>query len=476
MICEAAERFALGGGRDARGPSGGRDARGPSKGETPAVSVRARLTEMKVVRIIARLNVGGPARHVVWLTAGLRGSDCQTELVAGRVPAGEADMGYFANQNGVAPIYIEEMSREISFQDLISIAKIYRLLMRERPDIIHTHTAKAGTVGRLAALLYRCSAALTLRSSSRPIKVVHTYHGHIFHGYYGPLKTRFFLLIERVLARIATDRIVVVSKQQLKEINQSFSVGRKQQFVVIPLGLDLSQFSGWQDRRQPFREQLGAGPQEILVGIVGRLTGIKNHQLFFDVAKLVLRGAEGGETPPVRFVVIGEGDLRQALENQVTRDGLGETTVFTGTRSDPENFYPALDVVALTSRNEGTPLTLIEAMANSRPVIATAVGGVIDLLGEPVTQVEDGFEICERGIRVPPGNAQAFAAGILRLMADAELRDRLGEAGKKFVEQNYTKQRLLEDMSGLYKELMNELKCDDARAARATMESKTTQA
>src|SRR6266478_4328101 len=174
---------------------------------------------MKIVRIIARLNVGGPARHVVWLTAGLQSNDCESVLVAGSVPPAEDDMSYFATDNGVTPVYIAQMSREISAGDLISIWKLFRLLVRERPDIVHTHTAKAGTVGRIAALLYRWATSGGLLGKARPCKVVHTYHGHIFHSCYGPLKTRFFLTIEKTLARFGTNRIVVVSEQQRREIN-----------------------------------------------------------------------------------------------------------------------------------------------------------------------------------------------------------------------------------------------------------------
>lgn len=413
---------------------------------------------MKIVRIIARLNVGGPARHVVWLTAGLRSDSCQTVLVAGKVPAGEDDMSYFAAQNGVLPVYLQEMSREISVKDLISVSKLYWMFLQLQPNIIHTHTAKAGTVGRLAGLLYRWSTFGLFLGRPRPCRLVHTYHGHVFHSYYGPLKTRLFLLIEKILARLATDRIVVVSEQQQKEINETFSVGRKDQFVVIPLGLDLIQFSS-SNRLRLFREQIGVTRDEILVGIVGRLTPVKNHQLFCEAVEL-FKGMKGNfPTQRVRFVVIGDGSLRQTLEDQVKRAGLETDILFAGTRSDPENFYPALDIVALTSRNEGTPLTLLEAMANARPVIATAVGGVVDLLGSVVSETQEGLQICQRGLRVERGNAQAFAAGLARLVADAELRYELGERGQQFVESKYSKQRLLDDVSRLYDELMVELDC-----------------
>jgi glycosyltransferase involved in cell wall biosynthesis len=420
---------------------------------------------MKVVRIIARLNVGGPARHVVWLTAGMRNAECESVLVAGVVPPGEDDMGYFATQHGVEPLIIPQMSREISPKDALTIWKLYRLFVRERPDIIHTHTAKAGTVGRLAGLLYRWLTPSTLVGRPRSFKFVHTYHGHIFHSYYGSLKTRLFLTIEKVLARLATNRIVVISPQQFREINGHFGVGRASQFKVIPLGLDTSIFAGWQERRGPMREALGVSESDVLVGIVGRLTEVKNHSLFLQMAarfKETVGMKEGSRR--VSFVVIGDGHLREKLEAEAHSLGLDDEIKFLGTRSDPENFYPALDIVALTSLNEGTPLTLIEAMANARPFIATAVGGVVDLLGEkageelsPALEEERGdFQICEHGISVRPNDAAAFCKGLAYMVAAGDLRREMGERGRRFVEENYSKERLLLNVTNLYRELAGE--------------------
>src|SRR5947209_2224419 len=205
---------------------------------------------MKVVRIIARLNVGGPAKHVAWLEAGLRRRGVESVLVAGVVPEGEDDMSYFAERLGVRPVVIAEMSREVSPKDAVTVWKLFRLLRRERPDIVHTHTAKAGTVGRVAGLLYRWLTPPALLGRPRRCRFVHTYHGHIFHSYYGPWKTRFFLAVERALARLATDRIVVVSAQQLEEIHGRFGVGRARQFAVVPLGLDTAPFRDWAARRE----------------------------------------------------------------------------------------------------------------------------------------------------------------------------------------------------------------------------------
>lgn len=411
---------------------------------------------MKVVRVIARLNVGGPAKHVVWLTSGLQTADCQSLLVAGTVPSGEDDMGYFATEMGVTPVFVSEMSREISPKDVLTIWKLFKFFLRERPDIVHTHTAKAGTVGRVAGLLYRWLTPGALLGRPRPCRFVHTYHGHIFHSYYGPVKTRLFLLIEKLLARLVTDRIVVVSKQQRREINEEFGVGRADQFSVIPLGLDTTVFADWKERGDSFRVELALSPDDILVGIVGRLTEIKNHELFLHAAAVYKdKFSKQPAGARVRFVVIGDGSLRKQLGQQTHSLGLAGDITFVGGRRDLEDIYPALDIVALTSLNEGTPLTLIEAMANARPVISTAVGGVIDLLGDPLPGDSDAaFVICERGIRVSPNDAPAFAAGLERLVADPRLRRDIGERGLQFVTGNYSKERLLQDIRTLYADLL----------------------
>jgi glycosyltransferase involved in cell wall biosynthesis len=414
---------------------------------------------MKVLRIIARLNVGGPARHVVWLASGMKPGGYDTLLVAGVVPPGEDDMNYVAAQAGVTPLIIPEMSREISPRDAITVWKLFRLMLREKPDLVHTHTAKAGTAGRVAGLMYRWLTPATLIGKPRRCRFVHTYHGHVFHGYYGPARTRLFLMIEKLLARLATDRIIVITGQQRDEINERFGVGRPGQFAVIPLGIDLNIYSNWKERRVLCRQELKVSADEILVGIVGRLTEIKNHQLFLQVAALLKKTNRGH----VRFVIIGDGHLRSELEEQVDELGLRADVQFLGSRQDPENFYPALDVIALTSLNEGTPLSLIEGMANARPVIATAVGGVVDLLGAQVSpQSEQGFTLHERGLAVATGDKDGFAKGLDYLIANEPLRRELAERGQAFVNQSYAKERLLADMTALYADLLQVDSADKA--------------
>lgn len=399
---------------------------------------------MKIVRIIARLNVGGPARHVVWLTEAMRGGEFETALLTGTVPEGEEDMGYFATERGIEPVFIPEMSRELSPKDAISLFKIFRILVRERPDVVHTHTAKAGTVGRIAAFLYNWLCW-------RDVKVVHTFHGHVFHSYYGRLKTSVFIAIERLLARVATDRIVVISDQQRDEISRVFRVGRAEQFAVIPLGIDLGSYDPAPGAREAFRNAVGVLDDEIAVGFVGRLTEIKNLPMLLGVAREYLE-ARSESDPKLRFVIIGDGHERESLERLSRESGTGEIVSFAGHRDDPGTFYAGLDIVALTSLNEGTPLSLIEAMACRKPFVSTAVGGVVDLAGN-IQAADAGYEIRERGVTTSSDDVSGFLAGLLRITSDEDLRSRLSMSGRQFVEANYGRERLVADIRELYRNL-----------------------
>lgn len=406
--------------------------------------------KIKIVRIIARLNVGGPARHVVWLTKELQTNEFESVLLTGRVPEGEEDMSYFAAENAVEPVFIEQMSRELSPKDIVSLWKIYRELKREKPDIIHTHTAKAGTVGRIAGFFYRWLTWRTLIGKPRCVKTVHTFHGHVFHSYYGNLKTKIFLFIEKMLARFATDKIVVISRQQFEEIHEQFGVGKKEQFEIIPLGIDLQSFAGWRARQNILPQEVGARNDEILVGLVGRLTEVKNHSLFLKVAKIY---GEKTDVPKLKFIIVGDGHLKEKLEREAEALGVKDSIVFLGNRPDADVFYAGLNIVALTSLNEGTPLSLIEAIANEKAVIATDVGGVVDLLGKVVEQRE-GFQVCERGVSSASGDAEGFYNGLLYLANNAKMRELLGRRGKNFVETQYGKDRLVSDVKDLYRQLI----------------------
>jgi glycosyltransferase involved in cell wall biosynthesis len=284
------------------------------------------------------------------------------------------------------------------------------------------------------------------------VRLVHTYHGHVFHSYYGKRKTKFFLFIEKALARLATDKIITISRQQFEEIHGQFGVGKTKQFAVVPLGIDLSPFQNRQAKRTLLRAEIGVGDDEILIGLVGRLTEIKNHALFLQIAR---RFKENFDFPRLKFVIIGDGHLREKLEKEAEMYNISDIVTFLGNRNDADVFYPALDIVALTSLNEGTPLSLIEAMANARPCISTAVGGVIDLLGAETQESEtDGFTVCERGVRTGSGDAEGFLNGLIYLAKDEKLRDELGARGLDFVFASYGKERLISDIKEVYYDLM----------------------
>jgi len=404
---------------------------------------------MKILRIIARLNVGGPARHVVWLTKELQGREFQSDLIAGTVPDGEEDMGYLAAEAGISPIFIEEMSRELSLKDIISLFKIYRKMRQLRPDIVHTHTAKAGTVGRTAAFIYRWLTWRTLIGRPRPLKVVHTFNGHVFHSYYGNAKTKIFLAIEKALARLATDKVVVITKQQLDEINGDFGVGRREQFEVVPLGIDLSIFCDQDGKRNLLRREINASDDDIVVGFVGRLTDIKNIPLYLNTISKCRNDPTAGK---LKFVIIGDGHRRGDLERQAAELQITDRLTFLGNRTDAGAFYAGLDIVALTSMNEGTPLSLIEAMAAGKPVISTGVGGVVDLLGS-VEQDEGGFSVCGRGVRVDVHDAETFHKGLIYLANNEQLRKRLERSGREFAHARYSKERLVADICEMYRKL-----------------------
>lgn len=408
---------------------------------------------MKILRIIARLNVGGPARHVIWLTEALNDAEFETLLIAGTVPQSEEDMEYFADEHGVKPLFLKEMSRELSFKDAVSILKILRQLFKYQPDIVHTHTAKAGTVGRIATFIYRWLTLRILLGRPRKVKVVHTFHGHVFHSYYGPLKTNLFVNIERTLARFATDRIITISEQQRREINEDFRVGRSRQFSVIPLGIDVNVPENIAEKRTEFRSKFGIPNNTFLFGFVGRLTEIKNLSMFLEAISIHKRRDSGAGN--VRFVIVGEGHLRSELEKRSDELKISDIVTFTGNLTHIGSVYCGLDAVVLTSLNEGTPLSVIEGMSFCKPVISTEVGGVVDLLGIK-QELTDGYNVCERGISVPSGDANALSLAISRLAADEDLRNNIGEKAQRFVEKNYSKDRLVSDIKELYRRLMAE--------------------
>jgi glycosyltransferase involved in cell wall biosynthesis len=382
-----------------------------------------------VLRVISRLNVGGPARQAILLHEALPARGFRTVLVHGTVSPGEADLEDLlpASRNGVSKVP-ELGARLRPFDDFRALVALTRAVFRERPDVVHTHTAKAGTLGRLAALGYN----LTRRRSRRCL-VVHTFHGHVLEGYFPPAATRLVRMAERLAARV-TDRIVTISPRQHSEIVERFRIAPASRVTVVPLGLELEPFYGVGDADPRLRDELGFPPRAFVVGCVGRLVPIK------DVATLLEAVAIATvDDPSVRLAVVGDGPERARLEGRARQLDVHDKVVFTGWRRDLPVVYAGLDAIALSSRNEGTPVALIEAMAAGRPVVATAVGGVPD-----VVQHEHA------GLLVPPSDPRAMAAALLRLARSPDERRRMGAAGRAAASR-YHRARLIDEIEALYR-------------------------
>jgi glycosyltransferase involved in cell wall biosynthesis len=371
------------------------------------------------------MNVGGPAVHITQLTAGLDPERFEQSVVTGVEAPHEASMLALAQARGVMPVVIPSLGRELSARgDLLTLRALYCEFRAWKPDIVETHTAKAGTLGRLAALLARV-----------PVRV-HVFHGHVFHGYFSPRKTRMFLEIERALARVTT-RIITLGETQRREI-LNYGIGTPEKVVSIPLGLDLEPLL---DGGTPgaLRAELGvlASPaQAPLIGIIGRLAPIKRHDVFLRAARRVIDAV-----PETHFVVIGDGETRPQVEALARELGLQAHVHLLGWRDHAATLaaFADLDVVALTSDNEGLPTALIEAMAAGKPVVATNVGGVGGLVQDGVT-----------GLLADAGDDRGVAADLVRLLRDPAERRRMGEAGREAAYPRYDVSTLLAKMSGFY--------------------------
>ena len=387
-----------------------------------------REDKIRVLRVVGRLNVGGPSIHVVNLAAGLDPDRFEHLLVIGRESRAEGSMLEYALSRNVWPHRIEEIVTAFSLglRDAIALKRLFSLMRRYRPHIVHTHTAKAGLLGRVAA-----------RLAGVPI-VVHTFHGHVLHGYYGPAQNWALRKMERMLAWLS-DRLVTVSEQVKKDLIE-YEVARADRIAVIPLGLVLEPFLNAQSQHGEFRRELGLRDEDKLVGIVGRIFPIKNHALFLEAAARI-----AAADPAARFVVVGDGSLRSALEKQARQLGIEKQVLFLGWRSDLARIYADLDVLVVSSNNEGTPLSAIEAMAASCPVVATRVGGVPDL-------IRDG----ENGRLVPPRDADAIATAVLELLGDGEAARRIGHNAMISARERFDVKRLINDIDHLYRELLDE--------------------
>lgn len=383
--------------------------------------------KLRVLRAITRLNIGGPAIHAILLTQGLQNDRFSSVLVTGLEGPREGSMRDLATRRGVQPRVLRELGREVSpLNDLKAVLAMYRLMRGSRPHIVHTHMAKAGTAGRLAA-----------RLAGVPI-VVHTFHGHTFHSYWGPVKSAVFLQIERTLGAL-TDRVVAITDAQKADIAE-YGVAPLNKIVTIPLGLEIEPMLEAAQHRGRFRTELGLPPDRPTIGIVARLVPIKAHEVFLEAASRIR-----ATVPGATFLIIGDGERRAELEALAIQLGVADATRFLGWRDDMREVYADLDVVTLCSNNEGSPVALIEALAAARPVVSTRVGGVPNV-------VADG----ESGLLVPPRDPAAFAEAVLALLRDPERAAQLGEAGRRTVFPRHASSRLVADVERLYLDLARE--------------------
>ncbi|GJL65455.1 MAG: glycosyl transferase family 1 [Nitrospirales bacterium] len=409
--------------------------------------------KIKVVRVIARLNIGGPAKQALYLTHRLNGRYFQSSLITGVVGRDEEKLTFpDGGQDGeihVLPLLGREISMRQDIRIFVELCKIFKAV---QPDIVHTHTAKAGTLGRLAAMYARV-----------PI-TVHTFHGHVFRGYFGRVKTLLFILIEKVLAYF-TDRIVVLSESQRRELTDEFHIAAKGKFQVIPLGFNLTPFTSCESMAEA-RHALTMDSKAFSIGFVGRLVPIKNPLLLLqaycqaEAYRQTSKGSSSATCEPWSIIIAGGGELLDVLQSEVQAKELSRRVLFCGWQHHVEQVYAAVNVVVLTSLNEGTPVALIEAMASGKPFIATNVGGVIDLMvgpGSSYTAVTGGmFTIYQNGILVESQDAVGLAGAMLYLAAHPEEAVAMGRVGREFSVKLFDEQRLLGDIRGLYQDLLAE--------------------
>lgn len=382
-----------------------------------------------IARIITRLNVGGPAIQAVLMTDEFRRRSYRALLLTGKVPPNEGSMEHLIEEKGIAAIRIDSLSRRISWRrDWMALLKLVQVLRREKPEIVHTHMAKAGALGRLAAML-----------SGVPIRV-HTFHGNVFRGYFSPRMTRTFVRIERFLAR-HTDCIVAISESQKTELTENYRIVSPDKVVVIPLGLDLDRFLESSQRTGAIQSEMDSDPETPLVAWVGRFTAIKAPESFLDCA-VQLRNSGA------RFVMVGGGELFEASRRRVQEQHLAKLIALLGWRRDLPSIYADCRVVVCTSLNEGTPVALLEAMASARAVVSTDVGGVRDLMVGPALRV-NRMEIFQNGILVGcrPGE---LADAVRYLLDHPERCHAMGRIGREFVRDRYSHHRLANDLERLY--------------------------
>jgi len=386
---------------------------------------------VRVLRVIARLNTGGPALHVSYLTSGLRERGYDTTLVAGSLARGEGSMAYVAEERGVDVVTLPDLHREISpLRDLRAAHRLAAIVRRVRPHIIHTHTAKAGAVGRTAAMLAR---------DARPPIVVHTFHGHVLRGYFGPMRSQIFRTVERELASVSTALVAV--SPEVRDDLVALGVAPADKFTVIRLGVELAnRVDTSADGRARARRMMGIAADQFTVGWIGRMTAVKRAD---DILLAFKELREGGVD--ARLCLVGDGPDRDAIEDAAYKLGIVRHCLFLGYQVDVAPFYAAFDALVLPSANEGTPVSAIEALAGGKPVVATRVGGVPDV-------VRDGVD----GFLVEPGDVAALSERMRELAHDRARARAMGEAGRARMLERYSVDRLLDDVDALYRRLLAE--------------------
>jgi len=379
-----------------------------------------------VLRVIGRLNVGGPAQHVVLLNRGLTQLGYQAHLVCGTLRDGESSMAYVAERHQQPLMEVPALVTDSTLRsdDLRAVQALIRIMRELRPHVVHTHTSKAGLVGRLAAWV------------SRVPVVVHTYHGHVLHGYFPAWKNRPLRLMEGALARMS-DQLIAVSSTVRTDLLQ-YRVASASKIEVVPLGLDLAPFERATEKAGILRRELGLKPETYVIAIVGRITKIKNHSLFLRATARVV-----SQHPDTVALVVGDGELRQSTEQHVASLGLGRHVRFLGWRRDLPAIYADSNVLVVSSHNEGTPVAAIEAMASGCPVVATSVGGVPDL-------ITDG----ETGLLVRPNQAEELAGALLSVREHpSEAAERALRAQDRVIDRHGV-DALVNRVDSLYKRLL----------------------
>ncbi|MBL0309084.1 MAG: glycosyltransferase [Bacteroidetes bacterium] len=391
----------------------------------------------RVLRIINRLNLGGPTYNAAYLSKYLE-PEFETLLVSGMKDDAEESSEFIVKNLDLHPVYVPDMYRELHpFRDYKSYYKLRKLIEEFKPDIVHTHAAKAGAVGRLAA-----------SHSGVPV-IIHTFHGHVFHSYFNPVKTRMFLEIERYLAK-RTTKIIVLSETQKQELCDNYKVAPSEKFEIVPLGFDLRKFEeNQEEKRRQFRVEYNIADDEVAIGIIGRLVPVKNHDLFLKALKDVsLRTSK-----KIRAFIIGDGESRKSIEEKAINLGLKFSNndprepnilTFTSWIKNIDVSNAGLDIIALTSNNEGTPVSLIEAQASGRAIVSTKVGGIENIVIQN-----------ETALLSPIGDVRAFANNLFQLIENSERRNELAKNGNAFVREEFSYKRLCTDMRYLYHFLLN---------------------